>query len=319
MSRLTDVPVLVTGGAGFIGSHLVESLVRSKANVTVLDNLSAGSLDNLRDVESSISVVVADVRSAADLGMAIREARPKIVFHLAANASVPGSVDDPQNDFEANALGTFNLLEQLRQAGCCERVVLASSGAVYGQPEVFPISESTALKPISPYGASKLSAETAARMFCDVYQVGTVVARLFNTYGPRMARFVVLDFLRKLRKNPLELEVLGDGEQIRDFTYVADTVAGLKLLAEHGKAGEAYNVSSGTSHSITCLANELLSLLDLQRTGIHYTGKSWKGDAVRWDVCIDKLASLGYMPAFGLQEGLRQTVQWFEEDHAQKV
>ncbi len=308
-----NVPVLVTGGAGFIGSHLVETLVRDGADVTVLDSLRDGHVANLEAVSRQIHLVEGDVRSPAAMEQVIADSRPRVVFHLAANASVPGSVSDPAHDYETNATGTFVLLEALRRAGGCERFVLASSGAVYGQPERFPIREADPRDPISPYGASKLGAEVTARMFWRVYGVPVVVARLFNAYGPRMARFVVLDFLRKLQADPNTLEVLGNGNQVRDFTYVADTVEGLRTLAGRGEPGEAYNVSSGRSCSVTELAHCLLETLGLTgRTRIAFTGASWTGDAQRWEVSIERLQALGYRPRVLLRHGLEQTARWFK-------
>ncbi len=304
------MPVLVTGGAGFIGSHLVENLTAKGAKVVVLDNLRDGFAANLAD--STAELVLGDARHTDDVTAVVGRVRPQIVFHLAANASVPGSVAEPAYDFEVNSAGTFVLLEALRKTGCCERFILASSGAVYGQPKEFPIRETAPLRPISPYGASKVNAEVTARMFWDVFGVPTITARLFNTYGPRMARFVVLDFLRKLQKNPDELEILGDGRQVRDFTFVSDTVQGLQLLPEHGESGEAYNVSSGKSHSVTDLAHLMLEEMGLAgRTRLRFTGASWAGDALRWEVDISRLAAIGYRPQVDLEAGLRMTVDWF--------
>ncbi len=309
---MTDRSVLVTGGAGFIGSHLVESLVRDGAAVTVLDSLRDGDVTNLGAVRERVTLVVGDVRCATTVQGVIDACRPQAVYHLAANASVPGSVSDPAHDYETNAAGTFVLLDALRRAGGCERFVLASSGAVYGQPERFPIRESDPPEPISPYGASKLGAEVAGRMFWRVYGVPVVVARLFNCYGPRMARFVVLDFLRKLRADPNALEILGNGKQVRDFTYVSDTVEGLRVLAERGRPGDAYNVSSGRSCSVTELAECLLATLgQAGRARLTYTGTSWAGDAQRWEVSIERLQTLGYRPAVDLRQGLALTAAWF--------
>lgn len=305
--------VLVTGGCGFIGSHLVEALAAQGSSVWVLDNLQAGTLDNLLAVRNAVEVAVGDVRDAARVREVVGRCQPQVVFHLAANASVPGSVDDPAYDFETNSAGTFVVLDALRECGCCKKVVLASSGAVYGQPRVFPIGEEHAVDPISPYGASKACAELTARMFSRVYGMPVVIARIFNTYGPRMARFVVLDFLRKLRRNPSVLEVLGDGQQKRDFTYVADTVQGLRLLAERGVASEAYNISSGSSTSVTALAHVLIAALGLEgQTQLAYTGSSWTGDAQRWEVSIDKIRGIDFSPEVQLAEGLRHTIRWFQ-------
>jgi UDP-glucose 4-epimerase len=309
-----DVRVLVTGGCGFIGSHLVEALVGRGAVVWVLDNLRAGSTNNLQAVRHQVEMVTGDVRDAFCVKDVVASCRPQYVFHLAANASVPGSVDEPAYDFETNSAGTFALFNALKDWNGCAKIVLASSGAVYGQPQTFPISEEFLIDPISPYGASKAGAELSATMFHRVYGLPVVIARIFNTYGPRMARFVMLDFLRKLQRDPTVLEVLGDGKQKRDFTYVADTVGALILLAERGSASEAYNVSSGTSLSVTEMAHTLIAELGLKdRTRITYTGNSWRGDAQRWEVSIAKLAGMGYAPQVALEDGLAHTIAWFKQ------
>ena len=189
--------------------------------------------------------------------------------------------------------------------------MIASSGAVYGEPERFPIGEEDPLRAISPYGASKLAAEIEAGMFHRVYGLPVVIARLFNTYGPRMARFVVLDFLRKLERDPDLLEILGSGQQRRDFNYVADTVAALLILGQRGEPGQAYNVASGRSCSVLDLAHMMIAALGLtDRTRIVTTGASWVGDAQRWEVCIEKIAALGYQPHVSLVEGLARVIEW---------
>ena len=305
--------VLVTGGCGFIGSHLVEQLVARGAAVWVLDNLQAGTPNNLNSVRNQVDLVIGDVRDSNCVKRVVALSRPAYVFHLAANASVPGSVEDPAYDFQTNSAGTFALFDALRGNGGSEKVILASSGAVYGQPQVFPIVEGHPEKPISPYGASKACAETIARMFCQVYNLPVVTARIFNTYGPRMARFVVLDFLRKLQHNPNVLEVLGNGQQMRDFTFVTDTVQGLLLLAERGLVAEPYNLSSGCSVSVTDVAQMLIAALGLTgQTRITYTGSSWPGDAQRWVVSIEKISRLGYLPTVDLENGLAKTIQWYQ-------
>jgi UDP-glucose 4-epimerase len=311
--RFLAVPVLVTGGAGFIGSHVVERLVTLGAYVTVVDNLQAGRWENLKAVEDAITICEVDVRDREAIQSVIEKTRPRYTFHLAANASVPNSVQDPVYDFETNSVGTFWVLEAHRRLEGCERVLVASSGAVYGEPTTFPVDENTPIKPISPYGFSKLNAEVTAQMMYNAFQVPTVIARLANVYGPRMSRYVILDFLKKLQRDPSRLEVLGTGRQVRSFTYIADAVEALLFIAAYGECCLPYNVSSETSNSIAELAEAVIAARGLTgKTRIEYTGTSWPGDAQRYEVAAPRLRALGYRPRYSLEEGLRETIAWFD-------
>lgn len=301
----------MTGAAGFIGSHLCDSLLKKGLKVTGIDNLSFGNIANIPSDSGNFNFHKLDIRDKKGLSELINRIRPKTVFHLAANASVPLSVKEPEFDFENNALGTVNILEVLRSHQIKSKFILASSAAVYGEPGHQNITENTALKPISQYGLSKLIAEMQCLAYAKDYGLPVVIARLFNSYGPRMPRFVVLDFIKKLKDNPNQLEILGDGKQTRDFTFVSDTVAGLIQCAETGLDQQAYNVASGKSTSVTELAQALLRILGL-KTKIHYTGQSWGGDAQYWKVDISKIESIGYRSNISLDEGLKSVLNWFE-------
>jgi len=306
--------VLVTGGAGFIGSHLVERLVDSGAEVTIVDNLRSGRWENISRVSAKVRAIESDVRNTFEIEKVVADAKPETLIHLAANASVPESVKNPEYDFQTNCLGTFNILNAIRGLGGCEKAIILSSGTVYGEPGSIPIRESDPLVPISPYGASKLHAEVTAGMYYRVYGVPTVCARLFNAYGPRMGRFVILDFLYKLRQNPDRLEILGTGRQVREFTYVTDIVDGLLLLAVSGEPGQSYNISSGAPCTVADLATKIVQIVVLAgKTDLSFTGESWVGDAQRWEVSLDKIHALGFSPSIDLDEGLRRVVQWFKE------
>ncbi len=315
-SDFANTSVIVTGGAGFIGSHLVDVLASHGANVSVIDNLQSGKWSNLSHV-TGISCITADVNARDQMESIIKDANPEYVFHFAANASVPGSVENPDYDFDANAVGTYNIFRACRGLKSLKKVVLASSAAVYGEPAELPIRETTALRPISPYGFSKLSSEHVMSCHHSVYGVPGVAARIFNAYGPRMARFVILDFLRKLGHNPDVLSVLGSGQQVREFTYVRDAVSAFLHLARYGESGQAYNVSGGAPMSILDLAGRIIAARGLSGTcKIETTGASWIGDAQRWTTDTTRLQELGFTAEWDIDRGLAETISWFDGEES---
>lgn len=301
--------MLVTGGAGFIGSHLVERLVTIGAHVAVVDDLSTGQVGNLDAIASSIEL---DVRPLVDfLGDARALIDFDVVFHLAANSYIPPSVENPAYDYAANLESTFRLLEVLRTAERSPRLVNTSSAAVYGNPARRPIRESDPTVPISPYGVSKLAAERYVAVYSQLYALRCSSVRLFSVYGPRQRKQVVYDLLDRLSQNANRLEVIGDGTQERDFTYVEDVAAALIAVAECAPAkGEVFNVASGTSHSIAQLVDGLCEVL-----GSHperaYTGSVRPGDADRWSVDTSTLRKLGYEARTPLLRGLENTREWY--------
>ena len=311
--KLRGRRVLVTGAAGFIGSHLVDRLVEKGAEVVAIDNLKDGNLSNLAESMDKIEFHKVDIRNFESLKEVMDGV--EIVFHLAANANVPYSVENPKYDFETNALGTFNVLKLSLDLDV-EKVVYASSAAVYGEPVYVPIDEEHPLNPISPYGASKLAGERLGFAYFKIYGLPFVSLRIFNTYGPRQGRYVMYDFLRKLEENPNRLEVLGTGEQIRDFCYVKDCVEAFILAAEKNTAvGDVFNIAGGNPISIRDLAYLMVKVLGLDgKTEIVFTGESWKGDIVRLYADINKIKSkLQFTPKFNLTEGILKLVDWFKK------
>lgn len=305
---LNGTPVLVTGGAGFIGSHLVDLLVAQGAAVTVLDDLSAGKTDNLAGVRGDVEFHQGSVTDEALVDRLVRGRR--LVFNFAANADVPRSVKHPDIDFHTNAVGMFNVLASCRRHGI-ERVMQASTAAVYGEPEYTPMDEKHPLRPISPYGASKLGAESLGLAYHHTYGLPFTAVRIFNTYGPRQPRYVIHDLFRKIQKNPDQLEVLGTGEQIRDYCYVSDTAGAFLSLALNPDAvGRAYNIAGGHPVSIKELVAMILRTLGLENTAITYTGQSWPGDITRLVAGLDKIRAMGFSPRVGLDEGLRRFADW---------
>jgi len=318
MMKLQSKKVLVTGAAGFIGSHLVDRLVEEGAEVVAIDNLKDGYLSNLAQHSNEIEFHKTDVRELEALKKVMEDV--DVVFHLAANANVPYSVENPMYDFESNALGTFNVLKSSLDLGV-ESVIYASSAAVYGEPVYVPMDEKHPLNPISPYGASKLAGERLGLAYYHTYGLKFTALRIFNTYGERQRRYVMFDFLKKLTGNPKRLEVLGTGEQIRDFCYVGDCVEAFILAAEKSVAvGDVFNIAGGNPTSIRDLAYLIVKILGLDgRTEIVFTGKSWKGDIVQLYADISKIRrKLGFDPKVRLEEGILRLKRWFDEDYTVK-
>lgn len=305
--------VLITGGAGFIGSHLVAGLVRRDAQVTVVDNWNTGQRANLAENLARIEIAPCALRDWLQ-GESLAHGQFDIVFHLAANAYVPPSVENPRYDFEANALNTFALLEALRALPHPPRLVNLSSAAVYGNPTQMPIREDAPLDPISPYGVSKLTGERYAAVYAQLYGLRTTSLRLFSVYGPRQRKQVVYDLIRKLRNDPKRIQVLGDGSQARDFTFVSDVVNAMLLAAERAPGnGEALNVATGTSYSIAQLVAHCCTALDVHPQ-IDFTGSVRPGDAERWEVDITALKQLGFEPHVDLRQGLEEIRDWYDSN-----
>lgn len=304
--------VLVTGGAGFIGSHLVEKLITFGAQITVIDNLSTGSLVNLQSVINNLSLVV------GDLGDLLRWHRFTLeqydyIFHLAANPYIPPSVENPVYDFQQNLHNTLFLLEVLRQSSKPPRLVNTSSAAVYGNPVRLPIQEGDITVPISPYGVSKLAAERYVAVYSQLYAIKATSLRLFSVYGPRQRKQVVYDLLFKLHQDPQQLKIFGDGSQERDFVFVEDVVQAILLAATNAPGqGEAYNVASGETITIGQLAEAICQSCDLAPQ-IIYTGSIRPGDAEKWMVSVANLRQIGYSPTVALSKGLALTRDWYNQ------
>lgn len=254
-----DGPVLVTGGAGFIGSRLVRHLVSSGVEVRVLDNFSTGHEENLKAVVDDIELIDGDIRSEVAMDLAV--AGVDTIFHMAAVASVPLSVANPRLTFDVNVSGTLNLLVAARDAGC-RRVVFSSSCAIYGNAKILPISEETRPAPMSPYATSKLNGEQLCTMFSDTYGLETVALRYFNVFGPGQdpnspyAAVVPRILTNLIEEQPCT--IFGDGEQTRDFVFVDDVIAAnLAAARATGASGRSFNVASGRQISI----NEVLTLI----------------------------------------------------------
>ncbi len=300
----TGTPVLVTGGAGFIGSHLVDALVAAGAKVRVLDNLQAGHERNLAAARPHIDLRIGDLRDASTVDDAVRGC--EVIFHIGANASVPTSVDDRGYDFATNTQGTYHVVDAAVRHGV-RRIVQASTAAVYGPPRYTPVDEAHPLDPISPYGGSKLAAERLLFAYAHTFDFELTIVRIFNTYGPRQPRYVAYDLMMKLARNPRRLEVLGTGEQRRDYCYIDDMIAAFMQVAQVPAATpQIFNASGGRTVSIRELVVLILAALDLHDTEVVYGLPSWKGDIEVLSGDITRIRSLGWCPTVSLEEGLRR-------------
>jgi UDP-glucose 4-epimerase len=310
--------VLVTGGAGFIGANLANRLLKEGATVTIFDDFSVGSKWNLNEIVNHVTIVKGDVRDFAMIKRVILG--QDFVFHMAANASVPISSENPKYDFEVNAIGTLNVLEALRDLGSSIPLVFASSAAVYGDHKSVPPSEESPLRPLSPYGASKLAAEVMCQTFYRTYGLPTICVRFCNVYGPLQRKYVMFDIMEKLQRREDKLEILGTGAQVRDFIYISDAIDACLMLAETPAAfGEVYNVGTGVGTTIKELVGVILDLLGLQnRTKVLYTNESWIGDVERLLADVTRIRRLGFRPKVDLRTGLARFIDWYKSSYLQE-
>lgn len=305
---------LVTGGAGFIGSNIVEGLVDKGEDVRVLDNLSTGNEENLAPFGDKVDFRKGDIRNKDDVRDAVKDI--DFVIHQAALRSVARSVEAPVETNDVNVNGTMTVLVQAKQAGV-KRLVYASSSSIYGDCVSFPQKETLAPDPISPYAVSKLAAEYYCRMFTKTMGLETVSLRYFNVFGPRQnpeSKYsaVIPAFIAMIAKDqPCTID--GDGLQSRDFTFVKNVVdANLAACTAEGVAGMYFNVACGCEYSVVDVAEGIKKILGKELDSIH--GPSRAGDVRRTVADISQLKNLLKVdPRFNFQQGLEKTVEWFVE------
>jgi nucleoside-diphosphate-sugar epimerase len=303
---------LVTGGAGFIGSHIVEELLRGGASVRVLDNFSSGKRANLASFKGDLEILEGDLRDAGAINAAVRAV--ELVFHLAAFISVPQSMLEPQDCFAVNVAGTATLLEAARQAGV-RKVVLSSSTAVYGNTDRFPTGEDTPLNPLSPYALSKQVNELYSRLYSQTYALPVTALRYFNVYGPRQqpdsAYAAAIPIFARRLVNGEPITIYGNGKQSRDFIFVRDVVRANLLAAESDTAGETFNICTGHETSMLDLLEEL-SGISPHQPEVRFEAPR-PGDIYRSLGNPEKAAAaLGFRAATSLADGLALTVEWMK-------
>jgi nucleoside-diphosphate-sugar epimerase len=306
---------IVTGGAGFVGSNLVESLLEDGLVVVSIDDYSAGSANNLKDLKkrfgSSLIEADCDITDKDELSKYFDDV--DVVFHQACSKMTICLIN-PMRDLEVNASGTFNLLELSRDYGV-KKFVHVSTGSVYGKAQYFPTDEKHPLNPTSYYGVSKLAGEKYARVFSDLYDMDVSILRYYHVYGPKQNSGqyggVIAIFCEKALKNE-DLTIYGDGTQIRSFTYVKDVVNINKIVAIKGGKGEAYNCASGLKVSIQEMAEKTISLANAS-SKIKY--EDWKtGDIKDFEVSHQKLTDLGFKYEYlDFDKGLKETFNWYKK------
>lgn len=300
----------ITGGAGFIGSHLVERLI-DEGEVTVYDNLSSGSVEFIEHYlgRSNFHFVRADLLDFTTLSQSL--IGHNIIFHLAANPDVRAGTEKTDLDLKQGILTTHNVLEAMRLNNI-KALVFASSGTVYGEVAE-PVAEDIGpLLPISLYGASKLSGEGLISAFCHLFGMQAWIFRIANAVGTRCRHGVIFDFVNKLRQNPEELEVLGDGRQEKSFIHISDCIDGIIFGFRHSQEQvNVFNLGTDSSTSVDTIARAVIGAMGLSGVRINYTGgdRGWRGDVPRIRFDISKMRQLGYQPKYSSDEAVRRAIE----------
>jgi UDP-glucose 4-epimerase len=291
---------IVTGASGFIGRALVLHLLKRNVQVIAVDCRPA--------TLPCVSHVI-DLRTNGVLDPFLDER--SVVFHMAARADVGASVRDPRGDFEGNIAATFEILESVRNAGC--RLVYPSTASVFDSMNALPLCETAYVKPTSPYAAGKAAGEAYCAAYHRSYNVDVRVARMFSVYGVGMNRFVIHDLIRKIQHDPRRIEIRGDGHQIRDYLYIDDAVRGLVHIAEHGEAGQDYNLATGIPVRLLDLALQIAVLMGHPEIEVVPTGEPSPGDVPKWYADVSKIRRIGFTPLVSFEEGLRRTIHYLLE------
>ncbi len=296
---------LVTGGAGFIGSHVADRLLQQGFQVAVVDNLSTGKREN---VSPSAAFHNVDIRSRKLAGV-FRQERPEVVFHLAAQASVPGSIARPVEDARNNVLGSLNLLEQCKRYKVERFIYSSTGGALYGDPRQLPCAETHPIRPISPYGASKFAAESYVSCYATLGEFRYVILRYGNVYGPRqdpLGEAGVIAIFAKQMLDGDRVVIYGDGNYERDFVYVSDVVeANMKAIEQADS--DVYNIGTGSGTSVNIIASKLIELTGYLKKPDHEPFR--KGDVSK--IYLDPrkaMEKLHWTPQVSLDQGLSNTI-----------
>lgn len=307
--------ILVTGGAGFIGSHLTEELLKEGHKIAVLDNFSNGKIENIQHLldNPSVTLIKMDLKKPRKLVQIVKTS--DTIFHLAANPEVKIGETDPKTHFEENILATFNLLEAVRKSGKPKTLVFASTSTVYGEAKLVPTREDYGpLIPISTYGASKLACEALIGSYAYTFNHRALILRLANIVGPRSNHGVIVDFIKKIKANPQQLEILGDGHQEKSYMYISDCIEAIMHVTEAFAKGtqkvDIYNVGSDdkiTVAQIAKIVSEEMKTpnLECKFTGGVDGGRGWKGDVKIMQLSNDRLLRTGWKQTHSSKQAVR--------------
>lgn len=302
---------LITGGAGFIGSHLAERLVERGDFVRVYDDLTAGSMENIEHLldRSNFEMVIGDLLDEEKTLEVLKGC--KIVYHLAANPEVRSGITDTRIDFEQNLVATYNLLEAMRKSMSAKTIVFTSTSTIYGEAECIPTTEDYGpLIPISLYGASKLGCEALIAAYSHLFDMRSVIYRFANVVGPRSRHGVIYDFIMKLTKDPTTLEILGDGSQSKSYLHIDDCVEALIFGLQHAEAQvEIFNVGSDDRVDVKAIAEIVVEEMGLSDVRFNFTGgfegRGWRGDVKVMLLDITKLMRLGWRSRYNSKQAIR--------------
>ena len=311
--------ILITGGAGFIGSHLVDRLMMGGQNVTVFDNLSNGSLKNLESwlENEHFRFIKGDLKKLGDVGEAVKGI--ELVFHLAANPEVRVGETDPYIHFQENLMATFNLLEAVRKSASAKTFVFFSTSTVYGEAAILPTPENYGPSiPISTYGASKLGCEALVSSYAHTFGLRALILRVANVVGSRATHGVIIDFINKLETDPRRLEILGDGTQKKSYLHIEDFIdATLRLTSrflDDEKKVDIYNVGSVDQIEVKKIAEVVAEEIGFRDVDFVFTGgidggRGWLGDVKIMLLSIDKLMKTGWKPKYNSEQAVRLAVK----------
>lgn len=305
---------MVVGGAGFIGSHLCEALLKGGDEVICVDNLSLGRKENIEHLFAAdgFTFYEEDASDLNRLSLIFETAKPQYIYHLAANSDIQASEKCPEIEYRNTYMTTWCVLECMRKYGV-KHMFFASTSAIYGDKRDQILDENTAnLQPVSYYGAAKLGSESLISAFSYMNEMETLIFRFPNVIGPKLTHGVIYDFIKKLRNNSQELEILGDGNQTKPYIYVEDLVeAIIRLSGNNNSRMEIYNVGVEGSTSVTEIARMLCQEMKLNQVVFHYTGGEggWKGDVPRFQYSLDKVHSAGWKAQYNSNEAVRKTIK----------